>query len=201
MIAPDVADELHRTLSQCPDLSRKLFGPAGPKAAGRGRDLALPRAKEVVKLLAPALAQLAHDGTDDHHQGRQTGFWWNGDDGWQRVKITAVIDALDDVVGAALADAIEARRSVPGTIRSPGERRGAFEERIREADMRIKMIEALQRFLSSTGNPRGQFVAALRDSGDFELSRDAVREMTDRYLQTANREELRRVVAVVAPLP
>jgi hypothetical protein len=49
------------------------------------------------------------------------------------------------------------------------------------------------------GIVRGQFVVALRDSGELDLDEDAVIEMVRRCIRTEGRDGLSRVVAAAAP--
>jgi hypothetical protein len=160
-----------------------------------------------VRILTPTLSgQVAYDGTDNHHQGRQAGFWAHTEQGWQRVKISAVIDALDDVLCSALATAYEDQTEISVSER---ERHSlimrndaiarAHLDRLKAGETRIKAMEQIQKVINAGGVTRGQFVAALRDSGELDLDEDAVLDMVRSYLRVAGREGRSRVVAVVAP--
>jgi hypothetical protein len=110
-----------------------------------------PTAKKVVGFLAPALDQLGFDGTTGHSRGRHSGFWWKTPEGWRSIEISSVVAMLDSVLETILAEALEAE----------GE----------DAGLRLHLVEIVRRVVTGTSNAaRGQFVAALRDSGEFNLS-------------------------------
>jgi hypothetical protein len=74
-------------------------------------------------------------------------------------------------------------------------------DRTKAGEDKLAMITALQKAVNTGGNYRGQLVAAMRDTGEFDLDNDkaAVLEIVSAYLDREGREAGRRVLAVALP--
>jgi hypothetical protein len=160
ILSAEIEDKIRSELydSDHIDVGRRLLGPMW-----NPRDRTpVPNAADVVSFLAPMLVDvLAYDGTRGNtSRGRQSGFWARTEHGLEPIEISEVVAALDRVLRPMLADAILARDMSPPSKNEPSPKA-----------VRVRLIEALRKALTSPGNFRGQLVAALRDSGEFDFSK------------------------------
>jgi hypothetical protein len=186
------------------DLGRRILGPSWTPQ----QKMPVPQATDIVELLAPSLVdQLGYDGTRGNTtRGRQSGFWWKTPEtGWQPIEISAAAKAIDAVLRSALVEAITARDALDpegmqylqpmgldpfkpadySEIKRLGDLRDAHDERVQAAELQVELIEVVRKFVTGGGNYRGQLVAALRDSHEFDLDIDAVIEIARSYLKLA----------------
>ena len=169
MILPDeIQDKIRSDVydSDPFDVGRLLLGPLWRP----GVKISTPPAVDVVGFLAPPLADvLAYDGTraQTKHQGRQGGFWGRTETRLEPIEVSDALTAVDRVYRPTLADAVTARDT-----RRRTRKLSDYEEKRQPDTVRVELISALRHGLTSVGNYRGQLVAALRDHGAFDFSKD-----------------------------
>jgi hypothetical protein len=166
-LTPELEDKIRSDVydSDPFDVGRQLLGPMWRP----GDKISTPPAVDLIGFLAPALADvLAYDGTRGNTaRGRQSGFWERVEIGLEPIEIGDALTAVDRVYRPTLADAVTALDT-----RRRTRKLSDYEEKRQPDTVRVELIEALRHGLTSVGNYRGQLVAAIRDHGAFDFSKD-----------------------------